>query len=69
MQEFEVMDVVAVSRESFSAGIRRAVEEALSTLGDRLESVEIDPPWNVALTSDGQVEFRNTVRLIYRSNK
>ena len=69
MHNIKAMEIVAVSRESFSAGIKRAVEEALRTLGDRLESVEISPPWNIVLTEDRKVEFRNTLRLIYRSEE
>lgn len=68
MHELKTKEVVAVSRESFSAGIRIAVEAAWHDLGDRLESVEIAPPWNVILTKDGEVEFRNTVRLIFRED-
>jgi flavin-binding protein dodecin len=69
MHNFKTMEIVAVSRESFSAGIKRAVQEAQRTLGDRLESVEIGPPWNIVLTKDKSVEFRNTLRLIYRSEE
>jgi flavin-binding protein dodecin len=68
MHKIKVQDIVAVSRETFSQAIKTAVEEAQRTLG-HLESVEIAPPWNVALTNDGKVEFRTTVRVLYRSEE
>lgn len=68
VSRFEVRDIVAVSRQSFSQGIRSAVKEAWAALGNRLESVEIAPPLNVVLTEYGEVESRNTVRLIVRSD-
>jgi len=68
MSTIKVKDIVAVSRDTFSGAIKSAVEEAQRTLG-HLEGVEISPPWNVVLTKDGKVEFRTTVRVLYRSEE
>ncbi len=67
MSKIKVKDFVGVSRETFSHAMRNAVEEAKKTVGT-VESVEIAPPWHIALTDQGEIEFRTTVRILYSSD-
>lgn len=65
MSKIAVKDIVATSTESFSHAMKVCVENAKKTYG-RLESIEVAPPWSVVLNDEGEVEFRTTVRILYR---
>ena len=64
---YQVQDFVGISRETFSHAMRNAVEQARAMVG-HIEGIEVAPPWHVSLTEEGDIEFRTTVRIIYRSD-
>lgn len=66
MSKIKAKDFVGVSRQTFSHAMRNAVEEAQKSVG-KIEAVEIAPPWHMIVTDEGEIEFRNTVRVLYSS--
>jgi len=66
MATIKAKDFVGVSKKTFSDTYRDAIEQARTSVGN-LESVEVSPPFYVLITEDGEIEFRSTVRVLYKS--
>lgn len=63
----KVKDFVGVSNSTFSDAIKVALKEATETV-EKIESVEVVPPWIVQMTNPPDAEFRITVRIFYSEN-
>lgn len=67
MSELKVKDFVGISRTTFSATYRNAIEQAKDN-GGTIEGIEVGPPFHVVLAEDGEVEYRSIVRVTYRDD-
>lgn len=63
--KLEKVELVGVSRESFSGAIKNAVLAARDA-GHDIVNIEVAPPWMISVIDDGEVEFSAIVGIVYR---
>ena len=64
MAKLKIVDIVGSSTDTFTDAMRNAVREAQES-GQKIESIEVGPPWHIVINDAGKIEFRTTVRVMF----
>lgn len=62
--KLKIVDIVGSSTDTFTDAMRNAVHEAQQS-GQKIESIEVGPPWHIVINDAGKIEFRTTVRVMF----